>query len=353
VQRAGLSPRCVEGLLELMALSAAQEEYLTHGSGESLFGDQQELARQTAREIEVDLADLPGRLLEADEARVLGAEVERFARRHPIDGEFVIATPQSVRADLERFGSFQRILNVPLAPFRALEGVESGAGSIRELNATARAFNEVLGGLPQQARWQVQLLLYDLETRGPVQRGVSSVERMAESSERFSIAVEEMPESARRELSTFLEDSARSQSELRATLASLQSAIAHVDPVLHTFERIGWSVRDAGNSWHEVVREVNEVRGDAPSAAPADSAAPPFDIAPYERTARHVRDAAAEIRASAAEIRAALTELPASSAWSELVDRLFWRCAALIGLAFGLLLAYRLLLRRLQSRDGQ
>jgi hypothetical protein len=353
VQRAGLAQRCVEGLLELMALSAAQEEYLARGSGANLFGDQQDLARQTAREIEVDLAELPARLLDQDEAQVLGADVERFARRHPIDGEFVIATPQSVRADLERFKSFQRVLSVPLAPFRALEGVESGAGSIREFNVTARHFNEVLSGLPQQARWQLQLLLYDLDTRGTVQRGLSSAERMAESSERFSIAVEGMPESVRRELVTLLEESARSQGELRNTLAAVQGAIERVDPVLQTFERVGWSVRDAGNAWQGVVQEVNEVRAASPPAAAAGPPAPPFDIEPYERTVRQVRDAAVEIRSAAAEIRAALAALPSGSAWGELVDRLFWRCAALIGIVFALRLVYRVLVQRLQPRSGQ
>ena len=37
------------------------------------------------------------------------------------------------------------------------------------------------------------------------------------------------------------------------------------------------------------------------------------------------------------------------SQYSDLVDRLFWRCAGLIGIAFGLLLAYRLLRWRLRS----
>jgi hypothetical protein len=71
----------------------------------------------------------------------------------------------------------------------------------------------------------------------------------------------------------------------------------------------------------------------------------PFDIAAYERTAREIGAAATEIRGAAAEIRGALAELPARSAWSALIDRLFWRCAALMGIAFALWSACRLLLR--------
>ena len=351
VQRAALSPRSAEGLLELMALSAAQYDYLTDGSGAELFGAQQDLAQQAAREVQSDLAGLPGQLLEDHEARALGDEVARFARRHPIGGEFVIATPQSMRADLQKFSSFQRILKLPLTPFRALEGVESGAGSIREFNATARQFNELLAGLPQQTRWQLQLLLYDLETRGMVQRGVSSIEQMASSSERFSVAVEQMPESARRELSTFLEESSRSQTELRSTLAALEAAMARTDPLLDSFARVAGSVGQAGDSWGQVVREVNEIRAASSGATAVASSELPFDIGAYERTAREIRDAAAEIRGAAAEIRGALVELPARSAWAELVDRLFWRCAALLCIAFALWLAYRIVVRRLASPD--
>ena len=230
------------------------------------------------------------------------------------------------------------MLELPLTPFRALEGVESGAGSIRDFNATARQFNDLLASLPQQTRWQLQLFLYDLESRDSLQRGVASLEQMAESSQRFSAAFEHLPEATRRELTTFLAESPQTQRDLRLTIASAADALARVDPLLHTLERVAGAVGGAGDSWAEVVREVKRERP-ADVAAAARPEGRPFDIADYERTARAVQGAAAEIRA-------ALAELPSGSDWSPLVDQLFWRAVALMGVAFALLLTYRILTRR-------
>jgi hypothetical protein len=338
VQRAASSPKATEGLLALMALAAAQELYLNEGNGASLFGEWQEVARQTSREVREDLASLPGQLLEAREAESLVAEVEQLSRRHPIVGEFEIATPQSVRADLKHFSSLQTVLNVPLSPFRALEGVESGAGAIHEFNGTARQFNELLNALPQQARWQLQLLLYDLEGRESLQRGLASMERIAESAERFSSSFEQLPTSTREAFTELLDDAALDRAEVM--LRNVESATV--------------ALEGAGNAWRDVVRDVKGGRDSAPavSAAPR-SPGRPFDIREYESTAREVGAAAVEVRgalaevgAAAVEIRRALAELPSGGASSALVDAIFWRFAALMCLAFALMLAYRLLVRR-------
>ena len=54
-------------------------------------------------------------------------------------------------------GSFDWAVGLPLAPFRALEGVDAGAQAIRDFNATAQRFNQVVADLPQILRWNVEL----------------------------------------------------------------------------------------------------------------------------------------------------------------------------------------------------
>jgi hypothetical protein len=64
VRRAFSSERrlfCVgfaEGLLELLLLATAQRQYLTDGSGNRLFGEQQALAQVRASEIEAEISEI-------------------------------------------------------------------------------------------------------------------------------------------------------------------------------------------------------------------------------------------------------------------------------------------------------
>src|SRR4029077_14738115 len=89
--RAALSPRPLEGLVQLLALAVAQRRYLVEGSGQSLFGDQQPIAQKTALELEKELREMPRRVLSEKQARSVEAEVESQAQKHPISGEFLVA----------------------------------------------------------------------------------------------------------------------------------------------------------------------------------------------------------------------------------------------------------------------
>ena len=71
-------------------------------------------------------------------------------------------------AQVPKQGAFAWLINLPMSPFRALEGVSSGAAAIREFNQTALQLTNRVALLPQQIRWQMELLLYDVEDRETV-----------------------------------------------------------------------------------------------------------------------------------------------------------------------------------------
>jgi hypothetical protein len=79
---------------------------------------------------------------------------------------------------------------------------------------------------------------------------------------------------------------------------------------------------------------------------PPDPTARPFDVRDWGNTAQSVGSAAAELRGLAAELQT----VSGSAALGRVVDRIFWRAAALIGLFFAALLAYRVLAARLTRR---
>ncbi len=324
-----------EGYVELLVLCVAQRQYLTDGAGAQLFGEQQELARAAARRIEADARSYATRFLPGDRAAALAAEVETLAREHPIAGEFVSEGLQRAFADVEPGARFDWIFTLPMAPFRAFEGVESGAQAIHEFNATARQLGDLAARLPELTRWQLELFAYDLEDRETLLRGLDAFERLA-------AAAESLPTATREQLAALLEESTSAQQELRTTLDALREASASVDatlanarPLAEALERVAGRADAAGATWGELVARLR------PADAGAKEQGRPFDITEYERTASSVRDAAVELRAVLDALRAGQTSLG---------DTLLWRGLVLLVAFFALLVAYRALFRERRSR---
>jgi hypothetical protein len=337
-QQAAVAPRATESLLGLLAVVTAQRVYLVEGAGRDLFGDQQEIARATALELDQELVALTKRILPAEQAARLDAEVERLASQNPIRGEFMLESTQGAFSQATTRGAFDWFVSVPLVPFRALEGVESGAQSIHEFNITARQFRDLLAVLPEQTRWQLELFLYDLEDRETLGAAIGATESIAESAERLSLAAERLPETTRRELVALLDESAAGQATLRETLAALRETLASADsavtnarPLAESLERIAANVDAAGKSWAAVIAALQREE-----EQPPEPDARPFDILDYDRTAKQIATTAGELRALVADLRGA-------GPGGSLLDALLWRALAFVAGAFALLLVYRVL----------
>ncbi len=336
-QEAALSgPR--EGYVELLVLCTAQRHYLTDGAGAQLFGAHQEIARSAARRIEADALSYSARFLPPDRAKALASEAESLARARPIAGEFVSEGLQRAFADVAPGAQFDWLFALPMAPFRAFEGVESGAQAIHEFNATARQLGDLAARLPELTRWQLELFAYDLEDRETMTRGLEAFERLSASAER-------LPAATREEIERLLEESSAAQAELRTTLDTLRAASASVDgtlanarPLVEALERVAGRADEAGATWNELVARFRPSDEDA--AAPSGR---PFDITEYERTAAGVRDAAVELRALLDALRTGQTSL---------ADALLWRGLILLVALFALLLLSRVVSARWLSPRG-
>jgi len=348
VQRAGVAPKGSQGLLGLLVLAAAQRRYLDEGEGRSLFGEQQGLARDVAQSIEKDLEATIARILPARDAERLTQQVDQLVSANPIRGVFMLGTAQSGFASAREAGTFDWFLSAPLAPFRALQGVESGAAATHEFNTTARQLGDIAASLPEETRWQLELFVYDLEDRETTLSGLAAFQKIADASAQLSTAAAELPQATRRELAGLLEESSRSQAELRSTLEQLQQTIASADgavtnarPLAESLERVAAQTDQAGKSWAELIASVRSSDGKS-----AEGARPsrPFDITEYERTASQLQQTASEIRALVVEVR---------GGGASLLDAILWRAFAFAAGCVSLLLLYRALAPRIgPKRSG-
>jgi hypothetical protein len=240
------------------------------------------------------------------------------------------------------------VLNVPMAPFRALSGVSDTAQAINRFGETGRYFADTVAMMPQVTRWQLELALHDFDDQETVRDLVARWGMMADSAQEFADAAERLPRELREHASQLLAEAGEGQEELRTTLAQLAATATQVG--------------SAGGAWTTALAEIRALQG-PPEGRAGATPARPFDILDYESTAQQFKEAAAELRQTigavqelvgSSETAAALGRLDQAVTRGEgLVDVLAWRAVQVLAAFFALLLLYRLTVAALDRRGGR
>jgi hypothetical protein len=320
------------GYVRLLTIATMQRRYLTTGDGRNLFGASQHVAVTTAETLEADAFAIGERFLTPAELDAVRKDVDQLAERFPITGtQFSLVRAREAAQAVPSSNALTEVIALPLAPFRALQGVDSGAAAIRDFNQTARRFSTVVGGLPEELRGQMELLLYDVEELRAVRQGLASFELAAASADRASLAIERLPDELRATLDTQVRSLLQ---ESQGTVGEAVQALAQAREVAGPLQETATQLREASAAWREILGPHD------PTPRSADER--PFDI-------RDWQSAAASIGTAAVELRGLAVELEGFSGSAGL-DRLFWRAVALLVLFFALLLGYRVLAARLVRR---
>lgn len=332
VNDASFQPNPRVGYVQALTISVMMHRYLTVGDGRNLFGASQPIAVSTAETLKADAFAIGERFLTPAELEAVGREVDQLAERFPITGtQFSLVRAREAAQALPASNVLTEVISLPLAPFRALQGVDSGAAAVRDFNQTARRFSMIVAGLPEELRGQMELLLYDVEELRSVRQGLASFELAAASADRASLALERLPA----ELRATLDQEVRGLlAESQGTIGEAAQAIAQAREVAGPLQETATQLREASAAWREILGPHD------PTPRSPDEHG--FDVRDWQSAAGAIGTAAVELRGLAAE-------LEGFSAGAGL-DRLFWRAAALLVLFFALLLGYRVLAARLARR---
>lgn len=349
----------------LFALAIAQRAYLVSGAGGRVFGDAQDLAATVSEELVTEARKIGTRFLTPAQQAQLDEQVTALATQHPIRGIFVPETVQAAVDATAPGGSFDWMISLPLAPFRALEGVDAGAQAIREFNATAQSFTRIVADLPQHLRWNAELFSYELEQQPAVESVRASLDSTARSADVFAQAVAGLPVALREQAASLFDQIEAGQRELQRTLAEARGlagdagvAGERLTPLAQSLERAAAQVQQAGDAWTALVEQA---RAPGPPPPPGAPPARPFDITEYARAAEQVTLAATETRALLADVRTlgggeeiapgfgrleqALGRVEGGG--RSLVNLAAWRILELMLAAFVLVFAYRRIEARL------
>ena len=337
--------------------------------GAALFADQQAVAIEAAKRLEADIFRVGSRFLNETQLKTLRQEIDTYTEAHPIRGTFSLSEGRATSGAEVQPANFNWVTTIPMAPFRALEGIDAGAQAISDFNTTASQFSQIVEDMPLQTRWQMELLWYDLEERESVVSALDSFKTLADSSTSLSETARTLPQQMREQFVLAMQDIDSQQANLRSTLAetrqtvdAMNTAISNATAMIESLNKSGESVARAGEAWNETMRTIS-VLGQGGEASADSQPTRPFDIQDYTQAADRLTVAATELRTLLAETRDALegdevqnlaggTLTDAEQHGRAVADHMAWRALQLLLLAFVLALVYRLISTRILPRKS-
>lgn len=293
-----------------------------------------------------------------------------------------------------RMGSdaLSTLAKIPLAPFRLNDSLKTGSESMAQISSTAERFTDVIATMPEQLTQRFVSILERLE--GNHEGILTLLERMENITVNAKDAMTQadqvtsgvqttvasvhamLPES--QALIDQAHATAAELNQLVAGLQALQSAQLESramdnDKPAFVIEAYAETARAIETGAEEVTRLIESL--DRFVAAQREHkrtpGKKPFDILEYKQTADAIEQGAARLQ----ELIVTLETSSQSEHWQELtrqidaqaqslvnkseasarglINEIFWRLAALIGLALLCLILYRVLAHRFWSKSGQ
>lgn len=177
----GTDPRV--NYLALAYLTRTMKLYLTVGDGKDVFGNQQSLAVKTTSELNQMVLDIGEEFLDAKQMDKFRKNVQIYAEKHPIRGpEFSLEMARKSIQKIDQSNEFSWITDISLKPVGAMSGISAMPAAIRDLSTTLWGTTYTIKHLPRLVRWQIELLLYDVESRDSIQNIMKTINTVDETS---------------------------------------------------------------------------------------------------------------------------------------------------------------------------
>ena len=347
----------IVAFIETWALCTRFRMYLEEGEGSTLFGDAHEIALNGSKSLDAEIQRIGYIFLKEDVFEATLKNVTEFAHNNPIKGAFSNVIVYATEVKKGQPNPFVSVLKIPMTPFRAMEGVDRTASAISQFSDTAERFSNVVAELPESSRWQLQLLLLDLEETDMTKSFLNSLSQLSESSARLEKSVDELPERLREQLTQFVEDVDKRQANVQQTLQqaektslALNNTLEKLDRTAGSFSVTAKDVTVAAQAWENAAKATGSAVEGFGKVQPApQKEGSSFDIRDYRDTAEQASRAANDVKALLAETEGLLE----SGRYSSILNGLFLRAAGLVVLIFALALLYRIISVRLTISKGR
>jgi hypothetical protein len=313
--------------------------YLTSEEGKNLFGTQQSAAVAVASRVEAEVVSLGKRHFPVKAIDDAEDDIEKSARNYsPVDvfGTRSAATAAPLDADL------LSILHLPLLPVRTLEGASSTPKAIDRFTDAARDFAAIVRHLPEQSRWEAELLLLEMESTGPAAALDKQIDRLEKILRESTATLKSIPAEMRQEFEKSLAAVEKAQPGVTGALTEARGAAEEVRKAAEQSALAAKSFESAAAEVRALLADYKQMS--QPGAEPVSKKAEtgPED---YRAMADSIAAAAKETRSLLAELQQPVPKeggiRQAADEFGRLIDSLFWKALLLVLAVFILAGVYR------------
>jgi hypothetical protein len=314
--------------LDIWCTTLQWADFFATGAGKDHFGAQQPVAVAASRQIAEAFDDAVRTATPRDAYVQAKAAVEAFAKEYPMTSlnRMPFRIWESDRVKL----SFEWLRQIAM-PWQLSEGVVEMADAVNEVAAAADRFSVSVGILPMVTRWQVEMLLLELDENQSMVDVRKSMAGVSEGIQAIARDTDALPQNLRAELSIALDQVAAMQDGLRETLTTARDAVqesrnalaemnAWIDKAKGTIGEIGETTRyleKAGQAWKPTLQEFSrliiQLDGD-PNVPPRD----PDTLMKLMRTAEGLAVSAVELQSMFREVREMIASPELSSRFGDL-----------------------------------
>jgi len=350
----------VLAFVEVWGFIVRLHRYLEKGSGRSLFRDNQHLFTEMAAQFETRVEAI-GRTFTSEEILEENRQqVYSFARANPIKSTLSNTIVYSTMVQAGKTSPFESLLSIPMAPFKAMGGVDRTATAVNRFADKAGRFADIVEELPESVRWQLLTLLYDVEEAEMTQSLLTSMSNISESSMQLAETTKNLPQEIRAQTSILVDDIDKSQANLQTTLdkaqttlAAADQALAQADKTAAAFQATVLEVNQLTVAWDRAANSTQQALSELGKLKPAPkepTAEPALKVQYIQEIVETVNQAANGLQSATVEMRR-IFESEQLADYASMPDRLVnllaWRLGQLIVIVFVLAMVYRFSVMRM------
>jgi hypothetical protein len=256
------------------ALCLQFEAYLKSPTGQEQFGEAQPAMLVAAQRLHEDIASLGELFLKPNELADLKSKLEQFVQDHPYSVQKEIVLPsQEKKSGVPQLGW---LLNIPLSPFHAFEGVDKSAIAMHEFALVAGDFSQTARDMPRDLSWELQLIL--LQTRREAEDVLTKID-----------AQQTNTQATLRETRQAIADARGVMAELNTSLVTGQATAKSITETVNALDKLSETTAATLKQIHDLYPPKPE------SAKPEPPSGRPFDILDYARAAQEIGVAATNL----------------------------------------------------------
>ncbi|MFP4028034.1 MAG: hypothetical protein ACLFWL_09610 [Candidatus Brocadiia bacterium] len=345
--------------LAMWLVLAREHHSLKDGQKSDLFGDHQKMAVNLLERQLQQVEKLGGTHFAPEMIDAARDDIRKLASKS-------MDAPGSASSSMSGLhsvpGDIGRLLTIPLMPFQAFSDTPT---AISQLAVSTDSFSTVAGNLPRRLRWEMELLLLEMESLESVTEFRDSLQRSVRTLERFSTWVEHLPQELRQEVREVIAALERNQPQLHAMLTEARQAATEVNEGLGKAQvtsdrvsRLATELSATADAWQKTVSALQRLLGDwreyKDSLPPAQPDKEKTTVADYLALAKETNETLTQARGLLHDVRQAdqnqRTVSRLSVEATNLMNALVMRLALLIGLVLVAVVAGRFIWVRIGRR---